>query len=344
MFTIEFPQGRELDFIGLGRACMDLNANEINRPMEETITFTKYVGGSPANITIALARLGAKTGFFGRVSNDQFGRFITNYFRKDGIDTSRMVTDMTGTVSGLAFTEIKSPSDCSILMYRDNAADLKLEPGDIDEDYIRGSKALLISGTALAQSPSREAVFQALHLARKHGVVVFFDLDYRGYTWKSKEETSIYCNLVAEKCDVIIGGREEFDIMELTTGPAEKDDEATARRWFDHRAKLVVVKHGGAGSVAFTNTGERHKAGIFPADNVIKTFGAGDSFAGAFIYGLMQGWPIEKCQKYGSAAASIVVSSHNCSDAMPTLPQIEAFIGSHAWTGEVSATIGGERA
>lgn len=326
MSKIEFPLNRKFDLLGLGRACIDLNANEINRPMEETITFTKYVGGSPVNIVIAAARLGLKAGFIGRVANDSHGRFIRDYLRKTGIDESRVVTDLSGSVTGLAFTEIKSPSDCSILMYRDNAADLKLEPADIDEDYIRGSKALLLSGTALAQSPSREAVFLALHYARKHGVVVIFDIDYRGYTWKSKEETSIYCNLAAEKSDIIIGGREEFDIMETTTGPIQKDDEATARRWLDRLAELVIVKHGGEGSVAFTKSGESFKAGIFPADNVIKTFGAGDSFAGAFIYGLMQGWPIPKCQQFGSASASIVVSRHASSDAMPTAEEIHQLI------------------
>ncbi len=326
MTRIEFPNDRKFDFIGLGRACIDLNANEINRPMEETLTFTKYVGGSPANITIAIARLGLKAGFIGRVANDQFGRFIRGYFKRDDIDTSHVVTDMSGSVTGLAFTEIKSPTDCSILMYRDNTADLKLEPADIDEEYIRSSKALLISGTALAQSPSREAVFLAIHYARKHGVVVIYDIDFRNYTWKSKEEASVYCNLAAEKSDIIIGGREEFDILEMTTGPAQKDDEATAQRWFNHYAKLVVVKHGGEGSVAFTKCGETFKAGVFPAENVIKTFGAGDSFAGAFIYGLMQGWPINQCQQFGSASASIVVSKHNCSDAMPTAEEIHTFI------------------
>jgi 5-dehydro-2-deoxygluconokinase len=334
MTKIEFQIDRKFDLIGLGRACLDLNANEINRPMEETLTFTKYVGGSPANITIAAARLGLKTGFIGRVANDQFGRFIRSYFKRNGIDESRVVTDLSGSVTGLAFTEIKSPTDCSILMYRDNASDLKLEPADIDEDYIRGSKALLVSGTALAQSPSREAVFLALHYARKHGVVVIFDIDYRGYSWKSKEETSIYYNLAAEKSDIIIGGREEFDIMETTTGPLERDDEATAQRWLNHGAKLVIVKHGGDGSVAFTKSGETYKAGIFPADNVIKTFGAGDSFAGGFIYGLMQGWPIPRCQQFGSASASIVVSRHASSDAMPTAEEIHQFIGKR--TGNIS--------
>jgi 5-dehydro-2-deoxygluconokinase len=89
---------------------------------------------------------------------------------------------------------------------------------------------------------------------------------------------------------------------------------------------MVVVKHGGEGSTVFMKDGKESAAGIFPAENVIKTFGAGDSFAGAFIYGLMQGWPIERSQEFGSAAASIVVSSHNCSDAMPTAPQITEFI------------------
>jgi 5-dehydro-2-deoxygluconokinase len=328
MNNIQFQVDRQLDFIGLGRLCIDLNANEINRPMEETLTFTKYVGGSPANITIALAKLGARTGFIGKVSDDQFGRFITKYLQDREINTSNVVIDQTGAVTGLAFTEIKSPTECSILMYRDNVADLKLESGDIQEDYIKKAKALLISGTALAKSPSREAVFLALEYARKHQVITLFDIDYRSYTWLSREETAIYCNLVAEKCDVIMGGREEFDIMESANGASALDDEATAQKWFAHQAKIVVVKHGGDGSVAFTREGESFACGVFPA-KVVKTFGAGDSFAGAFIYGLLQGWDVAKCQEFGSASASIVVSSHSSSDAMPTVDQIMKLIKEH---------------
>jgi 5-dehydro-2-deoxygluconokinase len=328
MNDIKFQKDRKLDFIGLGRLCIDLNANEINRPMEETLTFTKYVGGSPANITIAMAKLGARSGFIGRVSNDQFGRFIVKYLKDSGVDTGNVVVDQSGAVTGLAFTEIKSPAECSILMYRDNVADLKLEPQDIQEDYIKNAKALLISGTALAKSPSREAVFVALEYARKHQVVTIFDIDYRNYNWSSAEETAVYCNLAAEKCDVIMGGREEFDIMEAITGLNVKNDQITADRWFAHKAKIVVVKHGGDGSVTFTKGGKQHKRGVFPA-KVVKTFGAGDSFAGAFIYGLLQNWEIEKCQEFGSASASIVVSSHSSSDAMPTVEQITRIIREH---------------
>jgi len=322
MNPIVFEADRSLDLIALGRLCIDLNANEINRPLEETLTFTKYVGGSPANIAIAAARLGLRAGFIGRVANDAFGRFIVQYLQKERINTESVIVDRSGSVTGLAITEIKSPTDCSILMYRDNVADLKLEPGDIREEYIGQAKAILISGTALAQSPSREAVFVALDYARKHNVVVVFDVDYRPYTWKSREEAGIYCKLVAEKSDVIIAGREEFDVIEAVSGPLRNDDWYTAESWFRCHAKLVLVKHGSRGSIAFTSDGKMSRSGTFPAD-VVKTFGAGDSFAGAFLYGLLQGWSVERCQEFGSASASIVVSSHSCSDAMPTVQQIE---------------------
>ena len=140
----------------LGRACIDLNSVEINQPMEETKTFKKYVGGSPANIAIGLAKLGETVGFIGKLSNDQHGRFIKDFMSKAGVDSSQMIFDQEGHKSGLAFTEIKSPSECSILMYREDVADLYLTPDEVSEEYIEASEMLLISGTALAQSPSEK--------------------------------------------------------------------------------------------------------------------------------------------------------------------------------------------
>ncbi|MFB5265640.1 5-dehydro-2-deoxygluconokinase [Paenibacillus enshidis] len=325
MSYVSFPASKRLDFTAIGRLCIDLNANEINRPMEETMTFTKYVGGSPANITIGMSRLGMKTAFIGKIANDQMGRFIHRYLENNGIDTSNVVTDDTGAVTGLAFTEIKSPADCSILMYRDHVADLKLKSREVQEQLIADSRVLLISGTALAQSPSREAVFQALTYARRHGVVIVFDLDYRPYTWTSPEETAVYYNLAAEKCDIILGTREEFDMMETFDHNPEHSDQLTAQKWFDFTAKIVVIKHGKQGSIAYTREGLSHRAASYPAQ-VVKTFGAGDSYAAGFLYGLMQGWSIERSMGYGSAAACIVISSHSCSDAMPTVDQVHDYI------------------
>ncbi|MCM3791347.1 5-dehydro-2-deoxygluconokinase [Domibacillus indicus] len=319
-----FNNEKELDVIAIGRACIDLNANEYNMPMEETMTFTKYVGGSPANVAIGSAKLGLKVGFIGKLADDQHGRFIEKYMREVGVDTSNMVTDKEGHKTGLAFTEILSPDECSILMYRDDVADLYLEPSEVSEDYIKQAKILLVSGTALAKSPSREAVLKSVSLAKKHGVKIVFELDYRPYTWQSPEETAVYYSLVAEQSDIVIGTRDEFDVMENIQGG---DNNETIQNLFKHSADLVVIKHGVEGSYAYAKSGEVFRAQAYKT-NVLKTFGAGDSYASAFLYALVSGKDIETALKYGSASASIVVSKHSSSDAMPLVSEIEQLIAS----------------
>ena len=89
-------------------------------------------------------------------------------------------------------------------MYRNCIADLQLHVDDIDEEYIRQSKAILISGTALAESPSREAAIKAVMLAKKNDTKVIFDVDYREYNWKNSDEISIYYSIVAKEADIII--------------------------------------------------------------------------------------------------------------------------------------------
>ena len=84
-------------------------------------------------------------------------------------------------------------------MYREGVADLQLCVDDVDEAYIASAACLLISGTALCTSPTREASFKALTFALRCGVPVVFDADYRAYTWKNKDEIAIYTSMVAEK-------------------------------------------------------------------------------------------------------------------------------------------------
>ncbi|RGI29313.1 5-dehydro-2-deoxygluconokinase [Melissococcus sp. OM08-11BH] len=310
------------DLIAVGRACIDLNAVEYNRPMEETETFSKYVGGSPANIAIGASKLGLSCGFIGKIPDDQHGRFISNYMSEVGIDTSQMAIDKDGHKAGLAFTEILSPSECSILMYRDDVADLYLEPNEVSEDYIKQAKMLVVSGTGLAQSPSREAVLKSVALARKNNVKVVFELDYRPYTWKNAEEVSVYYSIVAEQSDVVIGTRDEFNMLENVV---EGNNDKTVAYLFQHEPELIVIKHGVEGSYAYTKEGETFRGKAYKS-NVLKTFGAGDSYAAAFLYALTKGKTIQEALQYGSASAAIVVSKHSSSEAMPTVEQIEALM------------------
>lgn len=317
---------KKYDLIAIGRACIDLNAVEYNRPMEETVTFTKYVGGSPANIAIGASKLGLSCGFIGKVPDDQHGRFITGFMKDAGIDTSNMVVDQSGKKTGLAFTEILSPEECSILMYRDEVADLYLDTDEISEEYIKEAKNIVVSGTGLAQSPSREAVLKAVSLAKKNDVKVIFELDYRPYTWKNSEEVSVYYSIVAEQADVVIGTRDEFDMLENIEGGK---NEETVAYLFQHAPELIVIKHGVEGSYAYTKAGEVIRGTAYKS-NVLKTFGAGDSYAAAFIYALIQGKDIQEALQYGSASAAIVVSKHSSSEAMPTVVEIEALMKEQA--------------
>ena len=257
MQYISFDPAREYDLILLGRVAIDFNPVDLNRPLEESSNFNKYLGGSPANIAVGMARLGKKVGFIARVSDDQFGDYVTHYFNKEGIDTSHISRCRNGENLGLTFTEILSPSQSRILMYRDGVADLMLEPEDVDEDYIKKTKALLISGTALAASPSREAALKALMLAKKNNTVVIFDIDYREYTWKNKDEISVYYSMVAKESDLILGSREEFDLTERIMGVCADDNES-AKRWQSYGCKIVVIKHGKEGSTAYTCDGNHY--------------------------------------------------------------------------------------
>ncbi|MEY8354162.1 5-dehydro-2-deoxygluconokinase [Lachnospiraceae bacterium 54-53] len=324
MKYITFDKTRPMDLVLLGRVAVDFNPVDYFHPLAECTTFKKYVGGSPANIATGVSRHGMKAGFFARVSDDQLGDFVTDFFKKEGIDVSRIRRCEHGEKIGLTFTEILSPSESSILMYRNCIADLQLDPADIDEEYIKNTRAILISGTALAASPSREAALKAVMLAKRNNTVIIFDIDYRPYNWVSEDEVSIYYSMVAKEADVIMGSREEFNLTErlIKTG---RTDRETADAWHGERAKIVIIKHGKEGSTAYTCDGNSYTIRPFPV-SALKSFGGGDGYAAGFLYGLYQGWEIIDCLEFGSAEAAMMVASHSCSVDLPDPEAVHAFI------------------
>ncbi len=320
---IKFDLSKPLHIIPVGRVAIDFNPTDYYKPLNESANFNKYLGGSPANIAVGMARLGSRVGFLGRVSDDQFGTFVTDFFKNEGIDTSHIFRCEHGEKLGLTFTEMLSPSQSSILMYREGVADLMLSPEDVDEEYIASSACLLISGTALCTSPTREASFKALAYALKNGVPVVFDADYRAYTWKSDDEIAIYTSLVAEKADIILGSREEFDRMERLLG-LDGTDKTSSAYWLGKRASICVIKHGKEGSYAYSREGN-YKVGTFPVSK-LKGFGGGDGYASAFLRGLMRGDSLPDALEQGTASASMLVASHACSRDMPNEESLFAFI------------------
>jgi 5-dehydro-2-deoxygluconokinase len=323
MSLFSWDETRPLDIIPLGRIAIDFNPVDYFQTLAESTTFKKYLGGSPANIAVGMARLGRKVGFLGKISDDRFGDFVQGFFEKEGIDVSHVTRCKNGESLGLTFTEILSREESSILMYREGVADLMLHPDDVDEEYIKSTKLLLISGTALSQSPSREAALKAVLLAKKSDTPIVFDADYRAYTWKNDDEIAVYTSLVAEKADILMGSREEYDRMERLTG-LDGTDKTSAGYWLQKGVKIAIIKHGKKGSTAYLKDGA-FSIKPFPVE-ALKGFGGGDGYGSAFLHGLLSGWDIMDALEFGSASAAMLVASHACSQDMPTEDAIRAFI------------------
>ncbi len=330
MNLFNYDASRPLDIIFLGRIALDFNpaysdtVKEEFKPLKDVHYFEMFVGGSPANIAVGITHHGMKAGFFAKISDDQFGDYALDYFNRLGIDTSHITRCTNGEKLGLTFTEMLSPSESDILMYRNDAADLSLNVDDIDADYIGKAKAILISGTALASSPSREAALKAVLLAKRLGTKLIFDIDYRPYNWENDDAISIYYSAIAKEADIIMGSREEFDLTERLVLPG-MDDRQSASYWQGRGASIVVIKHGMQGSTAYTNDGKSYSIKPFPVE-ARKGFGGGDGYGSGFLYGLFQGWDIARCLEFGSAEASMMVRSNNCSDSLPTASEVTEFI------------------
>ena len=327
MKYIDLPEGRELDIITIGRIAVDFNPSpeEGFGPLKNVAKFERYIGGSTVNTAIGTNRHGLKIGMIAKISDDQLGDFAIELLKNEkNIDTSHVTRAENGEKIGLTFTEMKSESESSILMYRNQAADLALSVEDIDYNYIKKAKAILVSGTALAESPSREAVLKAISFAKRAKTNIIFDVDFRDYNWKNDDEISIYYSIVAQESDIIMGSRKEFDLTERLLVDNKLSDDESAKYWFNEGVELLVIKHGKEGSNAYTKNGESYSIKPFPV-KARKGFGGGDGYASAFLYALFNDYDIIDCLEMASAQAAMMIRSNSSSD-LPNTEEVKKFI------------------
>ncbi|MGI6012199.1 MAG: 5-dehydro-2-deoxygluconokinase [Ruminococcus sp.] len=325
---------KKLDLILAGRAGIDLNTTALNCPFSQIPSFTKSVGGSPANIAQGAAKLGLKTGFVGKVSKDGMGEYILEKFLKLGIDTSGLRIDQTGARNCIALTEILSPDNSGTYqsdsgdfhhgtyLYRDGTADLLLGPDEIDENFIGSARAVMLSGTAFSASPSREAMFQIIKYAKAHDTAVFLDIDYRPFGWKDRREAALCYTEAIRQADLVIGNREEFDAVEYLSMPDNDDNERSAQALLEQGVKLVIVKDGAKGSWGYRKGRPVVQCGVIPTKS-IKTFGSGDAYAAGLTYGLLNGWELCNAMQLGTACASLALTSISCADGISNLMEVD---------------------
>jgi 5-dehydro-2-deoxygluconokinase len=308
-------------FLVIGRAGMDLYADPPGTRTETATRFAAALGGSSANIAVALTRLGCKAALVTCVSDDAVGRFCLNQLDAYGIDRTHVRSVAGEARNSLAVVETRL-EDCQSVIYRNNAADFAMTAADVEGVDYTAFSAVVTTGTVLAAEPSRSAAFRAFDLARAAGLPLIFDVDYRPYSWPSPRVASEVYTRAAANCDVIVGNDVEFGFM---AGHPDQGLEK-ARSLIAQGANIVVYKMGERGAITITRDAE-FATGIYRT-LALKPTGAGDSFLGALIAGLAAGRTVRDAVLRGSAAAAMVVARVGCAPAMPTVAELDAFLAS----------------
>ena len=328
-----------LDLVTIGRSSVDLYGQQIGAPLEDMASFSKAVGGCPANIAIGAARLGLRTGLITRVGDEQFGRFIRAQLQREGVDTDGVHTD-SARLTALAFVGVRDASSFPLLFYRADCADAALDTSDIDAALLADTSALVVTGTHFARAESAAAQSLAIRLVRERpepGRVVL-DIDYRPNLWglaghsegearyvRSSVVTLALADILPQ-CHLIVGTEEELHI-------AGGDEDSLAALRAIRAASpsaLIVCKRGPMGCVVFPGAiPDSLDAGIqgpgFPVE-LYNTLGAGDAFLSGFLRGWLRGEPLETCAAYANACGAIAVSRLLCSPEYPTWPELQSFL------------------
>lgn len=312
-------------FIVIGRAGMDFYPEPPGTKTEEATQFFAALGGSSANICVAIQKHGGQSSLLTCVSDDAVGRFCLNQLKQYGVDTTYVRSQDGEYRNSLAVSESRV-EDHQTVIYRNGAADFQMAKSDVSTVDYSPFSALITTGTVLAAEPSREAAFHAFDLAKKAGLGLIFDIDYRPYSWASAEEAAAVYSKAGTLCDIIIGNDVEFGFM-AGNYDAGLDK---ARELAASTASIVIYKMGELGAITITPE-EEIKTGIYPVE-ALKPTGAGDSFMGGFIASLANGYSLKESVLRGSACASIVVSRVGCAPAMPTPAELDAFLASNADT------------
>lgn len=332
---------KELDVITIGRAGVDLYGAQIGGRLEDMGSFEKYIGGSPTNIACGTSRLGLKTALISRVGDEHMGRFILEQLGREGVCTDGVVTDP-DRLTALVILGIRDEEQFPLIFYREDCADMALCEDDINEDFIKSARAVVVTGTHLSNPKTEAAVIKALALARKHGLRTALDIDYRPNLWGMAghgdgESRFVESQQVTQKLlstlhyfDLIVGTEEEFHIAGGSTNTLEA---LSAVRNVSNAT--LVCKRGADGASAFEGSipdsldGGQTGQG-FPIE-VFNVLGAGDGFFSGLLKGWMEAddpygadWP--KSLKYANACGAFAVSRHGCTPAYPSIEELDFFL------------------
>ena len=301
---------REFDLLTMGRSSIDLYANEVGAPFIEIKSFAAYVGGCPTNIAVSARRLGLRTALLNAVGEDLVGDFVKNFLDREGVET-RYGVRKRGRRTSAFLLGIEPPDRFPIVPYREGGPDFELNINDVLAAPIPQSRALLLTGSGLARQPSRDATVFAAEQARAYHTLVILDLDFRAELWQDVRAYGVAVRSILPLVDVVLGTSEEVSAAFLTGWTGE-----AVARVLTAGPEALVLKRGAENTLVHVRGGETLEVPTFKVD-VLNVLGAGDAFAGGFLYGYLKGWDFYRAARMGNACGAIVVTRHGCANFMP---------------------------
>ena len=292
------------DIIGLGALNYDtLYAVErIAAGGEEVgiIDAKKVPGGSAANTTVALARLGVDTGFMGIVGKDKEGELIQDEFRREGVQA--LIKEEAG-YTGAAIGFVDAEGERALYIYA--GVNDRLCIADIDIDFIGSAKYLHTSSFV-----NRKQLEMQCELAKRLKPKLSFSPGMLCF----KYELADLAPVIARSEVVFISFSELKSLLKCEEGYKKAAD-----LLLNIGTNIVCVTLGGRGCYVASTAGESQLIDAYPTD-VVDTTGAGDAFAAGFLFGLLREKGLYECGKTGNLLASFCIREYGSRKGLPYMP------------------------
>ncbi len=300
-----------MDVIGVGALNLDrlYRVKKIARGGEEVpvTSLKESPGGSAANTIVALARLGVRVGFVGKIGRDREGEFILRDLKKEGVNIKGIAKSKGRT--GIILGFVDSSGERAMYAYPGVNDELRINESNLG--YAKQAKFLHLSSFVGERSYQAQKEL----LEKLSNVKISFSPGML-YATKRLEELK----QIIEKSSVIFLNEEE---IELITGNKYKRGATMLR---ELGAKLIAVTLADRGCFV-SSSNESHEIEAYPA-GVVDTTGAGDAFAAGFLYGLLQEKNLKTCGKLGNKLASLCIGNVGAREGLPYKKDLENFISS----------------
>lgn len=275
-------------------------------------------GGDTSNAAVAAARQGARVAYVTGLGRDPAGDRFVELWDAEGVDHSAVHrSDIRPTA---VYFVTHGPKGHEFLYYRKDSAAAGIGPADVPEAMIAGARVFYASGISQGISASAaDAVFHAIAVARRAGVKVAYDTNYRPRLWPAARAAAVMHAALAQS-DIALPSLEDAQAL---TGLSGAD--AICDFYLRLGPRLVVLKMGAQGAVLAT-PGGRVAIPPFPCTPVDGT-GAGDTFCGSFLARLIAGDEPEAAARYAAAAAALKTEGYG---AVAPIPRAEAVLAALA--------------